>query len=169
MKRLLALALAVVMICAFLCACGNSSGSGSSVTTTVSEKYDDGYAASYASSTSKDADGNVVYEFSGDQYDEFLNDHKNSLSADIQHDLASKHEKNFGEFAYINADKQAVIVGLHQDEYDEESAKAESASVAEYGFKYFQNLQTPVDTIHVMYCDANDQNVVFGSFDYTAE
>ena len=165
MKRMIALALAVLMICAFLCACGGSNG----VKTTVSEKYDDGYAANYASSTSKDDSGNVVYECSGDQYDSYVKDHKNSLDADIQKDIAAQHKEAYGEFAYINEEKQAVIVGVHQDEYDEETAKAESEAAAEYGFKYFQNLQTPVDMIHVIYCDANDQNVIFGSFDYTAE
>ena len=47
--------------------------------------------------------------------------------------------------------------------------KTESAAAAEYGFKYFQSLQTPVSTIHVIYCDANNQDTVFGTFDYTAE
>lgn len=166
MKRFFALALAALMICAFLCACG---GSNSSVKTTVPEKYDDGYAANYASSTTKDADGNTVYEFSGEKYDSYLNDHKNVLGADLQRDIADQHEEKYGEYAYINDEKQAVIIGVHQDEYNEETAKTESASAAEYGFKYFKNLQTPVDTIHVIYCDANNQDVVFGSFDYTAE
>ena len=165
MKRFIALALAVLMIGVFLCACGGSSG----VKTTVSEKYDDGYAANYASSTSKDENGNVVYEFSGDQYDSYVKDHKNALGADIQDEIASQHKEAYGEFAYINEEKQAVIVGVHQDEYDEETAKADAEAAAEYGFKYFQNLQTPVNTIHVIYCDANNQDVVFGSFDYTAE
>ncbi|MBQ3329697.1 MAG: hypothetical protein IJG87_00795 [Ruminococcus sp.] len=165
MKRFFALALAVLVIGAFLCACGESQG----VKTTVSEKYDDGYAASYASSTSKDDNGNVVYEFSGDQYNSYVKDHKNTLGADIQEDIAAQHKEAYGEFAYINEEKQAVIIGVHQEEYDEETAKTESASAAEYGFKYFQNLQNPVDTIHVIYCDANNQDVIFGSFDYTAE
>lgn len=167
MKRFFALALAVVMICTFLCACGGKTES--SVKTTVSEKYDDGYAASYASSTSKDENGNTVYEFSDEQYESYLKSHKNTLGSDIQKDLAAHHEADYGEYAYINVEKQAVIVGVHQGKYNEEDAKEESKSIAEYGFKYFQNLQTPVDTIHVIYCDANDQEVIFGSFDYTAE
>ena len=66
MKRLFALALAVVMIGAFLCACGNKTEGN--VSTNVQTKYDDGYAAKYASSTSKDDNGTVVHEFSGEEY-----------------------------------------------------------------------------------------------------
>lgn len=164
MKRIFALALAVVMIGALLCACGSKT-----IKTTVDAKYDDGYAADYASSTAKDDNGNVVYEFSGDKYDSYLNDHKNSLSADIQKDIAGQHEGSYGEFAYINEEKQAVIVGVHDNEYNEETAKKEAASAAEYGFRYFQNLQTPVDAIKVIYCDANNQETVFGTFEFTAE
>lgn len=165
MKRFFALALAFVMICAFLCACGEKNAN---VKTTVPAKYDDGYAAKYASSTSKDESGNVVYEFSDEEYNNYLSDHKNSLGADIQKDIASQHEEKYGEYAYINEEKQAVIVGVHKEEYNEETAKTESASAAEYGFRYFQNLQTPVDTIHVIYCNANNQEEVYGTFDYTA-
>ena len=81
MKRFFALALAIVMTCAFLCACGNKN---EAVKTTVSAKYDDGYAAKYATSTAKDDNGNTVYEFSGEKYNDYLNDHKNSLGSDIQ-------------------------------------------------------------------------------------
>lgn len=169
MKRLFALALAVVMIGAFLCACGNKNKTEGNVSTNVQTKYDDGYAAKYASSTSKDDNGNVVYEFSGEQYKSYLNDHKNSLGADIQQDLAAQHDGKYGEYAYINDEKQAVIIGVHTEEYNEETAKTESAAAAQYGFKYFQSLQTPVNTIHVIYCDANNQDTVFGTFDYTAE
>ena len=166
MKRLFALVPVVAMICALLCACGSSQ---SAVKTSVSSKYDDGYASSYASSTSTDENGNAVYEFTGDQYDSYRENHRNSLGADIQKDIADAHEESYGEYAYINEEKNAVIVGIHEGEYDEKTAKEESASIAEYGFKYFQNLETPVDTIKVIYCNANDQNAIFGTFEYTAE
>lgn len=166
MKRFFALILAAAVICAVFCACGKAAAN---VTTTVSSKYDDGYASKYASSTSTDSNGNTVYEFTGDQYDSYLNNHKNSLGADLQEDIAAQHDEKYGEYAYINDEKQAVIVGIHPEEYDEETAKTESAIAAEYGFKYFQNLQTPVDAIKVIYCDANNQDTIFGSFDYTAE
>lgn len=164
MKRFFALALAAAIICALLCACG-----GKSVTTSVSSKYDDGYASEYASSSSKDENGNTVYEFSGNQYDTYLQNHKNTLGADLQKDIAKQHDEKYGEFAYINDEKQAVIIGVHQEEYDEETAKKESEAAAEYGFKYFQNLQTPVDSIKVIYCNANNQDEIYGTFDFTVE
>ena len=167
MKRIFALVLAVALIGALLCACGGKSGG--SVTTSVSSKYDDGYASKYASSTSTDENGNTVYEFTDEQYDSYLTNHKNSLGADIQKDIAEQHDETYGEYAYINDEKTAVIVGVHEDEYSEETAKKEAPIAAEYGFKYFQNLQTPVNSIKVIYCDANDQNKIFGTFEFTAE
>lgn len=170
MKRSIALLLAVLTIAAFLCACGKSGD----VKTTVNSKYDDGFADSYAKSTSTDNDGNKVYEFTNDQYQEYTKKHKNSLGSDIQKELADLHkstddEASYGEFAYINDEKQAVIVGVHTEEYDEAAAKEESAMAAEYGFKYFQNLEKPVDTIKVLYVDCNNQDTIFGTFEYTAE
>ncbi len=164
MKRFFALALAVAVICSLLCACGKKT-----VTTAVSSKYDDGYASKFASSSSKDDSGNTVYEFSGDQYENYLKNHKNTLGADIQKDLSDQHDGKYGEFAYINEEKQAVVIGVHPEEYNEESAKKESASAAEYGFKYFQSLQAPVSSIKVIYCNANNQSEIYGTFDYTAE
>ncbi len=166
MKRIFAIALVIVTVAALLCACGQKSGN---VQTTVSGKYDDNFASSYASSVKTDNNGNKVYEFSSSQYDTYTQNHKNSLGADLQEEIAKNHEGKFGEYAYINDEKKAVIIGIHEDEYDETSAKTESAAAAEYGFKYFQNLQTPVDSIKVLYVDANDQNKIYGSFDYSAE
>lgn len=167
MKRSIALALVIFTVAALLCACGNKSND--TVTTTVSSKYDDGYASSYASSTKTDDSGNKVYEFSSDQYDTYLQNHKNTLGVEMQEEIAANHEEKYGEYAYINDEKKAVIVGIHEDEYDEATAKTESAAVAEYGFKYFQNLETPVSAIKVLYVDANDQEKIYGSFDYSAE
>ena len=166
MKRILALALVIITVAALLCACGENTAT---VQTTVSTKYDDGYASKYASSAKTDENGDKVYEFSGDQYDSYLENHKNSLGVDMQAEIAANHDGNYGEYAYINDEKKAVIIGIHDGEYDEETAKTESAAAAEYGFKYFQNLETPVNAIKVLYVDANDQEKIFGSFDYTAE
>ena len=174
MKRFFALMLVIATIAALLCACGGNNNNktaanSGTVQTTVSSKYDDGYAEKYATSTKTDENGNKVYEFSGSQYDSYLENHKNSLGADLQTDIAKNHKKDFGEYAYINDEKKAVIIGIHEGQYDEASAKTESADAAEYGFKYFQNLQTPVNSIKVLYVDANDQSKIYGSFDYTAE
>jgi len=168
MKRIIALVLAVLMLTVLLCACGEKQ-KATTITTKVAAEYDDGYAKSYANSITKDDDGNTVYEFSEEQYDDYRHEHNNVLSADIQKDLAAAHDTSYGEYAYINEDKQAVIVGVHEGKYNEEESKEEAKSLAEYGFKYFQNLQTPVNTIKVIYANANDQSQEFGSFEFTAE
>lgn len=170
MKRLFAFLLAVTMIAALLCACGESGD----VKTTVPSKYDDGYADSYAKSTSTDGD-KKVYEFTDEQYKTYTTNHKNSLGADIQKEISALHKSSddqkstYGEYAYINDEKKAVIVGVHTDQYDEATAKKESEIAAEYGFKYFQNLREPVNAIKVIYCDANNQDTVLGTFEYTAD
>ena len=167
MKRLFAIALVIAVIAALLCACSNSSSGN--VQTKVSGKYSDSYADSYASSVKTDDSGNKIYEFSSSQYESYTQNHKNSLGVELQKEISKNHDEKYGEYAYINDEKKAVIIGIHEDEYDESSAKTESAAAAEYGFRYFQNLQTPVDSIKVLYVDANDQNKIFGSFDYSVE
>ena len=171
MKRIFAFALIIAMIAALLCACGDSgkTSTGGTVTTTVNAKYDDGYATNYASKTSTDENGNKVYEFSGNKYDEYKENHKNTVSNDIQQQYVSNHDKNYGQYVYINEDKKAVIVGLNDGEYDEATAAEEAKTAAEYGFKYFQNLQQPVSSIKVIYCNAGNQDQIYGSFDFTAE
>ena len=172
MKRLFALVLAVLMIAALLCACGEkaqqTNASGSAVKIAVDPKYDEGFANSYAQKTSTDENGNKVYEFTDSQYEAFTKAYNNTLSAKMQEEIVANHDKSYGEYIYINEEKKAVIIGVHEDQYDEKVASEEAASLAEYGFKYFQNLQNPVDAIRVVYCDANDQNVEFGSFSFTA-
>lgn len=172
MKRFFALILAVMMIAAVLCACG---GSGD-VKTTVPSKYDDGFADAYAKSTSTDSNGNKVYEFTKDQYDNYTKKHKTTLDSEVTKELAKLHPTStadqkvpYGEFVYINEEKQAVVVGVHTESYDEATAKEEATMLAEYGFKYFQNLKEPVNSIKVIYCDANNQETVCGTFEYTAE
>ena len=171
MKRLFALILAAAMIAALLCACGgnNNDKSGGTVTTTVSTKYDDGYAKQFAESSKTDENGNTTYEFSGDKYKSYTQSHNNTISKNIQKDIAANHDKKYGEYVYINEDKQAVIVGVHTEKYKEDEAKAEAPDLAEYGFKYFQNLQNPVNTIKVIYANANNQSEELGVFEFTAE
>lgn len=165
MKRFFALTLVILTLTALLCACGDKEPD--TIQTTVASEYDDGYAAKYASSTSTDNDGNTVYEFEDDQYEQYIVNHKNTLGLELQKEIAANHEEGFGEYAYINVEKQAVIIGIHEGKYDEESAKTESASAAEYGFKYFQNTKSPINTIKVLYVDAGDQERIYGAFDYS--
>lgn len=165
MKRIIAIVLAALVLTALLCACGNQQ---KTVTTKVAAEYDDGYAKTFAESTTKDEDGNTVYEFKEEQYDKYRQEHNNVLSADMSKDLAEAHDSSYGEFVYINEDKQAVIVGIHEGKFKEDEAKKEAEELAAYGFKYFQSLQTPVDTIKVIYANANDQSQEFGSFEFTA-
>jgi len=176
MKRLFAIILAVLVITAALAACGSgNSDSGSTpdpnreVKTSVSQKYNDDFAKNYAKSTTTDDKGNVSYEFIGSQYDEYIEAHKKSLAIDLEKDISSKHDEKFGQYAYINIEQKAVIIGVNPGQYDEASAKAEAAGYAEYGFKYFMSLENPVNTISVIYANANDQSDVYGSFEFTAE
>ena len=180
MKRFFAIAIIVVVIATMLCACGeektaptggatqDSTGTVGNVTTTVDSKYDDGFAESYANSTSTDENGNKTYEFSGPQYDNYVNDHKSNVTDDIQKYYVDNHEKGFGQYVYINTENKSVIVGLNsKKEYDEKTASEEAKKAAEYGFKFFQNLKEPVDDIKVVYCNASDQSDIYGSFDFS--
>lgn len=166
MKRILAIILAAVVIAALLCACGEKKTE--TVTTSVNAGYDDGYASRFAQNVSKDDSGNTVYEFSQTQYDAYTHEHNNVVSRDIRDIIVEKHSKDYGEFVYINEEKKAVMIGIHQDEYDAETAQKEAPAAAEQGFRYFQNLKEPVDSIRVVYCDAGNQSVEFGSFEFSA-
>ena len=169
MKRIIAALLAVMMVCALLAACGDGDDPNRTVKTTVESKYDEGFAKNYARSVETDDNGNTTYEFSGSKYDEFVYDYRNNVAKDISSEIASKHESTYGQYAYINIDRKAVIVGLNPGEYDAATAEAEAPSYAESAFKVFQNLETPESTISVIFCNANDQNEVYGSFEFTAE
>lgn len=173
MKRFLLVLAAILMIGAVLCGCGKKSDGN--VQTKVSAKYDDSLAKKYATSSSTNDKGEVVYEFTEENYKKYTEQHNNTLSKDMQAEIASQHKGTddeavkYGEYAYINEEKKAVIVGVHDYEYDEAVAKQESEVAAKYGFKYFQNIKDPVDTIKVLYVDCNNQETVFGSFEYTAD
>lgn len=173
MKRFFAIALTIMMISALLCACGSNNGStvnsNEPITTTVAEKYDDGYAERFATSVSTDENGNKVYEFTGTQYKDFISSYEKDLVHEITQILIDHHDKAYGEYVYIKEDAQSIMIGIHGSEYDEATAADEAAEIAEYGFKYFQNVQNPSATVKVVYCDANDQNKVYGSFEFTAE
>ena len=164
MKRIIAALLAVLMVCALLAACGERT-----VKTSVDAKYDEGFAKSYAKSTGTDDNGNTTYEFTGDKYDEFVYDYRNSVAKEITSDIASKHDDTYGQYAYVNVDKKAVIIGLNPGEYDAAEAEAEAPAHAENAFKVFKNLENPISTITVQYVNANDQDEVYGSFEFTAE
>ena len=167
MKRIIAIVMAVLMIAAVFAACGDSNDPNRKVTTTVKSQYDDGFAKSYATSVKTDDNGNTTYEFTGSQYDDFVYDYNNKVSSTITKDIASKHESNYGEYAYIKAEANSVIIGLNPGEYDEETCKAEAPAYAEYAWSFFQSLEKPVSAIKVVYCNANDQSDVYGSFDFT--
>ena len=162
MKRIIAAVLAVLMVCVLFAACERT------VKTTVDPKYDDGFAKSYAKSVNTDSEGKTTYEFNGDKYDEFVYDYRNTVAKDITGDIASKHESGYGQYAYVNVDKKAVIIGLNPGEYDAAEAEAEAPAQAERAFKVFQNLENPVSTIKVLYVNANDQEDIYGSFEFTA-
>lgn len=163
MKRIFAVILAVLMIGALLAACGDST-----VKATVAKKYDDGFAKAYADKATTNDDGDTVYEFTEEKYEEYLHDHKNSVDSEINDEVVANHSKDFGQYVYINTEKNAVVIGINPGEYDESYAKAEAPAYAETAFAYFQGLSTPVSTITVIYCNANDQDDIYGSFEFTA-
>ena len=177
MKRIIALTLAVLMVAALFCACGekkkapenNNSVTQKEVKTTVEKKYDEGFAEKYAKSVSTDSNGNKVYEFDGSSYDTYTHDYNNKISSQVSSDLASEHESSYGQFCYINDEKKAFVVGLNPGQYDEAVASEEAKKLAQQATPYFMGLETPVKTFYVIYCNANNQNEVYGTFEFTAE
>ena len=175
MKRVIALTLAVMMIASLFCACGEKKKSDSAteapkdVTTTVEAKYDQGFAEKYAKSVTTDESGNKTYEFDSDAYKSYTHDYNNNVSAKLTNDLVKIHETSYGQFCYINDEKKAVVVGLNPGQYDEAVASKEAAALAKSAFPYFLGLEQPVKTINVIYCNANNQDEVYGSFEFTAE
>ena len=168
MKRIFALVLAVLMIAALFCAC-NGNNSGRTVKTSVSTKYDDGFAKSYANSTSTDENGNTTYEFTAEKYDKFVYDYRNNVAGDITDEIVKNHDSSFGQFAYIDPDKQAVIIGLNPGEYEDGFAEAEAPTYAASAFNFFQSLENPVSVVKVIYCNANNQDEIYGTFEVPVE
>lgn len=169
MKRLFALLTVVAVLAALLCACGENSSSAE-VTTSVKSEYKDDLATQFADKITTDDNGNTVYEFSDEQYKRYTDQHNNTLSAQLTKIVAKNHPNGFGEFVYMDEEKKAVLIGTHKDLYDEKIAQEEAPEIAEFGFKFFQNLKTPVDTIRVVYIEANDptHNTEYGSFEFSA-
>lgn len=177
MKRVFAVLTLVCMLAALLCACGedknnnsNNSNNNNAVTTTVKTKYEDNVAKRYADSF-KTTDDGTVYEFSGDKYKRYTSEHNNILSAEMTEIAVKNHPKGSVEFVTIEEDKKAVVVGTHEGKYDSKIAEEEAPTLAEYGFKYFQGLMEPVNTIRVVYVEANDptHETEFASFEFTAK
>ena len=176
MKRILALSLAVLMIAALFCACGEKSSEGTdnkanadSVKTVVNPKYDEGVAEQYAKNVTTDENGNKVYEFDNASYKSFTQNYNNKVSAAITNDVVKTHDTSFGQYCYINDDKKAVIIGVNPGKYDQASAEKEAEGLAQKAFAYFQNLQPPVDTVYVIYCNCNNQDEEYGKFEFKVE
>lgn len=176
MKRIIALILAVLMIAALFCACGekkktadNNTAAAENVVATVDAKYDQGFAEKYAKSVTTDENGNKVYEFDGNSYKNYVEDYNKSVSSEITDQVAKAHDEKFGQFCYVNDDKKAVIVGVNPGQYDEASASEEAKSLAEDAFPYFKGQKDPIDTVNVIYCNANDQSEVYGTFSFPIE
>jgi hypothetical protein len=164
MKRIIAIIMAVLMIGALLAACG-----AKTVKTTVDAKYDDGFAKSYANSVTTDSNGNSTYEFSDEQYEKFEHDYKNSIANEVTDEVLKYHEPNYGEYNYIKPEENALIIGVNPGQYVEAEAAAEAPAYGAYAMKYFQSISKPVSTIKIVFCNANNQSEVYGTFEYTAE
>lgn len=175
MKRILALILAVMMIAAVMCACGekkdgetsdDKSGGKDTITTTVSSNHENSLAEKYAKSVTTDKDGNKVYEFDQESYKEYTRNYNNQVSAAITTTVTKNHDAKFGEYCYINDEKKAVIVGVNPGKYDEKAAAKEAESLAQMSFAYFSGLETPVEKMSVQYVNANNQDEVYGKFEF---
>ncbi len=173
MKRIIALTLAILMVAALFCACGEKKKTDDKkesavkvITATIEAKFDQGFAEKYAKSVTTDDKGNKVYQFDSDAYENYTRDYSNSISSKITKEVSKNHDSSFGQFCYINDEKKAVIVGVNPGQYNEEDAKAEAGTLAQDAFPYFKGLETPVDTVNVIYCNANNQDEVYGSFSF---
>lgn len=188
MKRIIALVLAVLMIGAVLCACGektktdangsnttsgSKSGDGSKavdpteiVTAKVDPKYDEGFAEKYAKSVTTDENGEKVYDFEEQAYENYLYDYNNKISSQVTDDVLEDFGKDYGQYTYINDEKQAVIIGVNPGKYDEKTAAAAAEKFAQQAFPYFQGLTEPVSTVKVIFCNANNQEDVYGTFEF---
>lgn len=169
MKRIIAMLMAVLMISAVLVACGDSKETKSTVTTTVSKQYDDGYAKNYANKVSDDDKGNTVYEFTGEKYEEFVTEYAKKIGNEISSEAAKVQGEDFGQYAYVKTSEKSVIIGVNPGKYEAAAAEAAAAEYAKLGFKVFQNLEEPVSTIKVVYCNAGDQSEIYGTFEITAD
>ena len=164
MKRIIAVILAVLMIAALLAACGDSKDTDRTVKTTVSQTYDDGYAKDFAKSTNTDDSGNTVYEFTGEKYDDYIYRHNNVISQDIAADVTAKYGNDYGQYVLLSAEKKAVIIGVNPGKYVAADAEADAPAFASKAWAYFQSLETPVSTVSVIFCNANNQDEVYGTF-----
>lgn len=172
MKRIIALLLVVLMIGAVLAACGESSKTedvAGAVKTTVSKDYDDGYAKNFANKTTTGNDGNTTYEFESKKYDEYVTNHVNVVSSEITADVKEDFGSDYLQFAFVNVDKKALIIGVNPGKYDAAKAEACAPAYAEKAFQVFLSLEEPITSISVIYCSANDQQEVYGTFDFNAK
>ena len=175
MKRIIALALAVLMMAALFCACGEEKKSddagtdSNQIKAVIDSKYDDGFAEQYAKSVTTDDSGNKVYEFDAEGYKEYTRNYNNKISASITNEVSKNHSEDYGQYCYINEEKQAVIVGVNPGKYDEAAAKEEAPALAKQAFSYFKGIETPTDTVKVLYCNANNQDEVYGQFEFPIE
>lgn len=173
MKKIIALILAALMLCAALVGCGDSKKADASrvVKTTVSKEYDDGYAKKFVEEDkiSTDESGKTTYEFTGEQYEEYVEDHAKAVGNEITSDVAKEQGDDFGQYAFIKTSEKSVIIGVNPGKYEAAKAEACAPTYAKNAFKVFQGLEEPVSTIKVIFCNANNQQEVYGSFEVTAE
>ena len=174
MKRIIALILAVLMTAALFCACGekktdDAAEGSSSVKAVVDSKYDEGVAEKFAKSVTTDENGNKVYEFDAESYKEYTRNYNNQASAEITNEVLKNHGEKYGQYCYINEEKKAVIVGVNPGEYDEASASKEAETLAKDSYSFFMGLENPITEISVQYVNANNQDEVYGKFDFTIE
>lgn len=142
------------------------------VRVTVSQLYDDGLAKNYAKSVSTDLAGNTVYEFTEEKYEDFVFEHAKRVGNEI----ISKAAEIWGpdcqysyQYVYIKTNENSVIIGVNLGEYNADAAQDAVPRVAEIAFKFFKSVEQPPEEIRIIYCNANDQSDVFGTFEVAVD
>lgn len=151
MKKILAIAFAVLMTVAILAGCAKDTAAA--VSTSVPAKYVDDFAKKYASDVKVDDDGNVSYSFTPDQYAEFERDYRAEVKKEAESEI-----KTYGQYSYITDDGTEYVVGIMPEAYDEASCKAEAEVAGKQAIKYIMNTDHPQNTIKVTYenCQTNE-------------
>lgn len=151
MKKLIGITLIILSIAVLLAGC--------KVTTTVDAKYNDGFAANYASATEVDENGNVSYEFEGDKFDQFADDYYDVVKEESRLEI-----KSSGQYSYYNPDITEIVVGITPEAWDEmgeSELKSEAFAVGEAALKYQMNMKNPSGKIDVTYRNANTSEEYF--------
>ena len=138
------------------------------VTITVDSKWDDGFAKNYASDVKKDADGKTSYEFTDDQYKEFMIWYSKDVRSQVVNDVLDQENE---QYTSLNDDGTEFVVGINSDYVEKmgvDQCKKEAQEAGQIVMKYNMNTKNPTGKLTVIYRDANTGRDYF-AIDVTAE